>query len=75
MLLEKKTLYSVVSSYYNGTPQTYWFDNLKRAREFSKRDYSDKLVVHNFKNMEFGVHFLGTIYTTKDGFDIYIYER
>ena len=75
MLLEKKTLYSVVSSYYNGTPQKYWFDSLKRARKFSKRDYSDKLVVHNFKNIWFKEDFLGTSYITQNNFAIYTYEN
>lgn len=48
-----KTFYSVNYATWgaNGT-STKYFDNLEEAREFAKRDYTDEVVVRNYKNAE-----------------------
>lgn len=46
-----KTFYSVKHMNLGACkPTTYWFDNLEEAKEFSYKDFSDDVVVHNIRN-------------------------
>lgn len=46
-----KTFYSVKHMNLGALqPTTYWFDNLEEAKEFSYKDFSDDVVVHNIRN-------------------------